>query len=366
MQPSRGSADIVKSLTVGSLFAGIGGFDLGFERAGFEIKWQVEIDPFCRAVLEKHWPHVGRYEDVRRCKGMARSTHAEAGDTDFGPESDTWEDRGWPTPNGVEPPDRPNELEYVDVICGGFPCQDISSAGAKAGLDGEQSGLWFEMSRIVRELRPRYVVVENVADLLARGLGRVLGDLAESGYDAEWDCIQAAAIGAPHGRDRLWLIAYPNTDQGGCEVSRQRDGEALQIASDRHPRRHDAHGLRSDVPNAGGTSEQTWSRRWTRQGFDFERWRSDARQRAGWETEPEIRRVADGVSPGLDNARLAALGNSILPQIAEWIAHRIKEAEGAVTGTADSSSMEPATRIRSAAPWSSSNSSPPVGLVMVN
>src|SRR6185312_32662 len=108
-------------MTVGSLFAGIGGFDLGFERAGFEIKWQVEIDPFCRAVLAKHWPDVRRYEDVRTVGA---------------------------------------ELERVDVVCGGFPCQDISFAGDGAGLDGERSGLWREFSRLIGELRPRYVVVE--------------------------------------------------------------------------------------------------------------------------------------------------------------------------------------------------------------
>jgi DNA (cytosine-5)-methyltransferase 1 len=280
-------------MTVGSLFAGIGGFDLGFERAGFEIKWQVEIDPFCRAVLEKHWPDVRRYEDVRTV--------------------------------GAE------TLERVDVVCGGFPCQDISSAGAKAGLDGEQSGLWFEMARIIRQLRPRYVVVENVADLLARGVGRVLSDLAESGYDAEWDCIQAAAVGAPHGRDRLWIVAYPHADEGRCEVGRECDGATVQDATNGHPRRHDAHGLRADVSDATGPTEPTRARRWTRQGLDFERWRVDARQRARWEAEPAICRVADGVSPGLDNARLAALGNAVLPQITEWIARRIAEAE-AMTG----------------------------------
>jgi len=276
------------ALTVGSLFAGIGGFDLGLERAGFEIRWQVEIDPFCRAVLAKHWPAVKRYEDVRTVGA---------------------------------------ELERVDVICGGFPCQDISSAGAKAGLDGEQSGLWFEMSRLVRQLRPRYVVVENVADLLARGLGRVLGDLAACGYDAEWDCIQAAAVGAPHGRDRLWLVAYPNADEGRREVGRERDSTTVQNASDWRPRRHDADGLRADVSDAAGASEAGRARRWSRARIDFERWRADARQRAGWEAEPAICRVANGVSPGLDNARLAALGNAIVPQIAEWIGRRILEAE---------------------------------------
>src|SRR5688572_14262480 len=124
----------------GSLFAGIGGIDLGLERAGMKCAWQVELDPFCRRVLAKHWPDVARYEDVREVGA--------------------------------------HNLEPVDLIAGGFPCQDISNAGKRAGIDGERSGLWSEYARIVRELRPRYVLVENVTALLGRGIGRVLGDLA--------------------------------------------------------------------------------------------------------------------------------------------------------------------------------------------
>lgn len=277
------------TLTVGSLFAGIGGFDLAAERAGLEVKWQVEIDPFCQRVLEKHWPHVRRYRDIRECGA--------------------------------------SNLEPVDIICGGFPCQDISSAGGKRGISGEQSGLWTEMCRIVREIRPPFVVVENVADLLARGLGDVLGDLAACRYDAEWDCLQAAAVGAPHGRDRLWLVAYPHADEGGCEVSGECDGATVQGAANWRSCRPDPDGLCADVPDATGPAEAVRSRRWTRKGIDFARWRADARQRAGWEAEPAICRVADGVSPGLDNARLAALGNAIVPQIAEWIFRQILEAE---------------------------------------
>jgi DNA (cytosine-5)-methyltransferase 1 len=203
--------------------------------------------------------------------------------------------------------------------CGGFPCQDISSAGAKAGIDGRQSGLWSEMFRVVREIRPRYVVVENVADLLARGFGRVLGDLASVGYDAEWDCIQAAAVGAPHGRDRLWLVAYPNTEGDGMESER--------VSSQGRPTLAHADRMVPHLSDADGETETERARRWARTRLDFARWRINARQRAGWETEPEFCRMADGVSPGLDNARLAALGNSIVPQIAEWIAERIKAAE---------------------------------------
>ena len=240
-------------MTVGSLFAGIGGFDLGFERAGYDIRWQVEIDPWAQAVLAKHWPHVHRHDDIRTA--------------------------GW------------HNLEAVDVLCGGFPCQDISLAGKGAGIaDGTRSGLWSEYARLIRELRPRYVVVENVAALLARGLGRVLGDLAACGYDAEWDCIPAAAVGAPHRRDRLWLVAYPDG------VRRDWRTERNVIASTRiaTPYRHHADGLAV----APGTA---------------------------WFCEPNVGRVAHGIPQQVD--RLRGLGNAIVPQIAEWLAHRITEAE---------------------------------------
>jgi DNA (cytosine-5)-methyltransferase 1 len=147
------------TITFGSLFAGIGGFDLGFERAGMSCKWQVEIDDYANRVLAKHWPDVARHRDIRSVGG--------------------------------------HNLSPVDIICGGFPCQDISYAGRGAGLDGERSGLFFEAVRLVCELRPRVVVLENVAALLTRGLDRVLGTLAEIGYDAEWHCIPAAVRWCP-------------------------------------------------------------------------------------------------------------------------------------------------------------------------
>ena len=166
-------------LTFGSLFAGIGGFDLGFERAGFQCKWQVEIDDYATKILERHWPDVHRQRDIRQCGR--------------------------------------HNLERVDCIIGGFPCVDISYAGKGAGLDGARSGLFFEAIRLVRELQPRAVVLENVAALLTRGLDRVLGTLAEVGYDAEWHCIPAAAVGAPHVRDRVFILAYRNGESAFAE-----------------------------------------------------------------------------------------------------------------------------------------------------
>ena len=243
-------------LSFGSLFAGIGGFDLGFERAGMTCSWQVEIDPFCRKVLAKHWPHVRRHDDVRTF------------------------------------PPAPMEDWNVDVVCGGFPCQDISNAGKKAGIEGEQSGLWVEFARIVRQLRPRYVVVENVAALRNRGLARVCGDLASCGYDAEWDCIPAAAVGAPFVRDRLFLVAYRPGDGW-------RAGRAWGLAGDapwlqQPARREDPH----EVPGA-----------------------------AWWATEPDVDRLVHGVPPSMD--RLRVLGNCVVPRVAELIGRQIT---GRLTG----------------------------------
>jgi DNA (cytosine-5)-methyltransferase 1 len=162
-------------LKVLDLFSGIGGFSLGLERTGgFETVAFCEIEPFCREVLRKHWPKVPIYEDVRELSADALRRDGIA----------------------------------IDVISGGFPCQDISAAGKREGIQGARSGLWRDYARLVGELRPRYVIVENSAELLGNGLGDVLGDLATLRYDAVWECIPAAILGAPHGRDRIWLIAY--------------------------------------------------------------------------------------------------------------------------------------------------------------
>lgn len=171
-------------LRVLDLFSGIGGFSLGLERTGgFETVAFCEIEPYPRAVLAKHWPGVPCYDDVRTLT------------------ADTLQRDGI----------------AVDVICGGFPCQDISSAGRQQGMgDGTRSGLWSEVARLVGELRPKFLIVENVAALLSGPpkqpggwFGRVLRDLADIGYDAEWENIPAAAVGAPHRRERVWLVAHP-------------------------------------------------------------------------------------------------------------------------------------------------------------
>jgi len=154
----------------GSLFSGIGGIDLGFEMAGIETTWTCELDDWANGLLQKRFPNATHHRDVQ-----------EIGK---------------------------DNLESVDIISGGFPCQDISTAGKGAGLDGKRSGLWFEMWRIICELRPRWVLIENVANLANKGGSRVLHDLAEAGYDAEWQVISARDVGGKHLRKRLWIIAY--------------------------------------------------------------------------------------------------------------------------------------------------------------
>lgn len=256
----RVQAIVSAPLSFGSLFAGIGGFDLGFERAGMVCKWQVEIDDYANRVLAKHWPNVHRERDVR-----------EVGR---------------------------HNLESVDVICGGFPCQDISYAGLGAGLDGERSGLWFEFARIIREMVPTFVVIENVSALLDRGLDRVLGSLADLGYDAEWNVIPAAAVGAMHRRKRVWIVAY---SQGQRWISPQ-----------------DPHcGICEARVYKSKTQPPVTTRRLAGVG-----------RRNWWSSEPAVARVVHGVPARLVDRPNRCCGNAVVPQITEWIGQRIVEAAG--------------------------------------
>ena len=292
-------------MNVGSLFAGIGGFDLGFERAGMRVSWQVEQDLYCRAVLARHFPDAARFEDIREVGAQ--------------------------------------NLPPVDLICGGFPCQDLSSAGRGAGLDGARSGLWSEFARIVCELRPRYVVVENVPALLTgKGkrwdrapVGRVLGDLAEAGYDAEWACLSAREFGAPHLRKRIWIVAYlaraggdlPDPDAQRCPEGvpvttgageSSRPGNTLGCGAG--PALADAEGEPQRPRLREGRTSRERGRRSRDRGCSGG---TSARFPASksWRAEPGVGRVADGVPARVD--RLAALGNALLPQIAEWIGWQI-------------------------------------------
>lgn len=232
-----------------SLFAGIGGFDLGLERTGgFKTVAFCEIEPFAVRVLKKHWPEVPVYGDVREL--TAERIRAD----------------------GIA----------VDVLCGGFPCQDVSNANrnGSSGLNGARSGLWAEYARLIGELRPAFVIVENVSALLHRGLGRVLGDLASLGYDAEWSCVSAARLGAAHVRDRFWLVAYPMREP----VEGREPQEVLGIATLQRL----IHG-RGFTPFADLSSVR----------------------------EPGLSRSHNGLPDQVD--RVKSLGNAVVPQIPELI-----------------------------------------------
>jgi DNA (cytosine-5)-methyltransferase 1 len=226
------------------LFSGIGGFSLGLERAGMRTVAFCEIEPYCRAVLRKHWPNVPCYEDVRSLSG--RDIDAE-------------------------------------VICGGFPCQDISNNGLKMGLEGERSGLWREFARLIGEVRPRYAIMENVAAINFRGLGRVLSDLTEIGYDAEWHVIPAKSLGAPHERERCWIIAYP---QGVTRLYESDIAKETQRLLD----------------HAAPWSSCPWD-----------------------EASSAVCRMDDGIPDRVD--RTSALGNAVVPQIPEIIGRAIMFSE---------------------------------------
>ena len=268
-------------MTVGGLFSGIGGWELGLERAGMDIAWHCEADPFCRRVLDRHWPGVPTFEDVKTLTaGMA---------------------------------------EGVDVLCGGFPCQDLSVGGKQAGIDASRSGLWAEMFRLACEFRPRYVLIENVSNLLYGSGGdwmrRVLGDLTAGGFDAEWDCLPASSFGAPHRRDRIWIVAYPNGDglreQSGWQ--RGASGQGPRVLAD-----DGSQGSATDSSRAG--LEGRLSAEASREAF-----RIAATGRGGcWEhgTAPSgVRGVGYGLPDWVD--RIHGLGNALVPQIAEWIGRRV-------------------------------------------
>lgn len=297
-------------LRVLDLFSGIGGFSLGLERTGgFETVAFCEIEDYPRRVLAKHWPGVPCYDDVRTLTADALSRDGIA----------------------------------VDVICGGFPCQDISFAGKRAGLEGERSGLWGEYARLIGELRPRFVIVENVPGLLNLGMGTVLGDLSTLGYDATWDCIPAAAVGAPHRRDRVWLIGYADD---GMEPTQPVDDEAPRLpdVANASGRRRGRPGIRK-VEQPGRTQAVSTSpdladaKRRRLQGRNVQRSQSAAelsaahgwdcgghRHGEAWRTEPDVGRVAYGLPNQMD--RIASLGNAVVPQIPELIGRAILKAEG--------------------------------------
>jgi DNA (cytosine-5)-methyltransferase 1 len=320
-------------LNVLDLFSGVGAFGLGLERAGMRVVAFCERDLFCRRVLAKHWPAVPIYDDVRTLTAARLAADGIA----------------------------------VDVVCGGWPCQDISVAGNGAGLAGERSGLWSEFARILGEVRPRHAIMENVAALLGRGLGDVLGDLAALGYDCEWHCIPASDVGAPHRRDRVWIIAH--AERGAVRDEQQRmpggrprgvrdqgqaepgdDGAARSMAhadgggrgrlglaqyggqqgaSGDEPDGCGATGRRNgQMADAGGARLSLPEREPVLTAWRWAQGRAVA-ERGWWRVEPDVGRVVDGPAARVDRRpRLAALGNSLVPDIPEIIGRALLAQEG--------------------------------------
>jgi DNA (cytosine-5)-methyltransferase 1 len=309
------------------LFSGIGGFSLGLERAGMRTVAFCEVDKKCQLVLKKHWPTVPIFDDVTSLKA--------------------------------------NEInEPIEIICGGFPCQDISVAGHGAGLKGERSGLWWEFHRLIEEIKPSWAIIENVSALRSRGLDQVLGSLSEIGYDAEWHCITASSVGAPHRRDRIWIVAYPKcvgwesrssksrklTDEKpSYQFDNRREGcskpEPSQEMAHANLKRSQGGSNSRSSESVGESGPQSTGSSSARQsqtlaysestglerrlfGGDHEsaltRFRESRRAvQTNWITEPDVGRVAHGVSGRVD--RLKQLGNAVVPQIPELIGRAIME-----------------------------------------
>ena len=276
-------------LTVGSCFSGIGGVDLGLERAGMTIRWQIERDPYCQGVLRKHWPDVTLYGDVTEV------------DTDA--------------------------LERVDLICGGYPCQPFSVAGRRLGSDDPRH-LWPDLWRVCRALRPRFIFLENVPGHLSLGFDSVLTDLAEGGYDAEWDHLSAAQFGANHLRWRLWVVAYdPDADRNRLakrqgerrSVRAEREATARGRTSDDGDDSDSDHWRCKEQPQLdseahSGEGSELWDNP-LGLGLDAIFWRDNR------PPQPVVRPVDDGLPNRV--AQIGALGNAVVPQIAEWIGRRI-------------------------------------------
>jgi len=228
------------------VFSGIGGINLGFESSGMKCRWQIEISEYCGKVLSRHWPKVKRHGNICEVHG--------------------------------------SQLESVDLVCGGFPCEDISLAsGTGVGIVGERSGLWSEFARILGEVRPRFAFIENVPALRSRGLALVLQDLWALGFDAEWHCIPASTFGAPHRRDRIFVVTYPL----GLFQQAILNGQAIAHVDGQPPV-----------------------------------WPAVARgERHAWTVEPRVVRMVYGFPHRMD--RVAALGRAVVPQVTAWIGKRM-------------------------------------------
>jgi len=300
-----------KQLTVGSLFSGIGGLDLGLERAGMKVIWQSEIDPYANRVLAKHWPGTPNYGNIKEID---------------------WD-----------------EIERPNIICGGYPCQPFSQAGKRRG-EKDPRHLWPWVREAISQLQPDYAILENVRGHLTLGGTTVLGELATIGYDAEWRVVSAASVGANHRRDRIIIVAHPNdagshrspvfpaetgvnalgwigrrgadvADTNGERLERQRAQQqtAGLARSGQNEGKSVADtdceqlGKRRLAQNAGQTGGSRVYHGKRQEGYDGWQW---------WQTEPNVGRVANGVPSRVD--RLRGLGNAVVPQVAEIIGLLVK------------------------------------------
>lgn len=325
--------------TVGSLFSGIGGIEIGFEKEGFKTKWFIEKEPYAQAILKKRFPGTIIYEDVTKI--------------DF------------------------RTIPKVDVFTGGFPCQDISGAGKRVGIEGSRSSLWKYYAEAIRVLRPKIAFIENVSALAIRGLNVVLADLAKIGYDAEWYNISASAVGAFHQRERIFIIAYPNSNWKSDESINEGQGQgfvdeisntnirqcnrtekkvcsggnSIDVSSEAIPntssfRCNDGCDNREErqIQNAEERSVEKdkskgngWgyrsseicevfsnphNKRQQGRGKDEIRQELFCSKEYSWAAEPGLGRVADGIPNGVD--RIKCLGNAVVPQCAEVFAKAIK------------------------------------------
>jgi DNA (cytosine-5)-methyltransferase 1 len=322
--------------TVGSLFSGIGGFDLGLERAGWETRWQVENDAFCNRILKRHWPEVKRYGDIRTIE--------------------------------------PERLERVDMLCGGFPCQDLSVAGKGKGLAGERSGLWYEYLRLVRALRPAWVFIENVPGLLSsnkgKDMGIVLGDLAQCGYGVAWRILDSQYFGVPQRRRRVFIVgslgricppevlfeseggegdtkAGSGAGQGFASSVTRSDYVANPLQGHHHRRNHEASYVISYPPTSKGQRYETDGNYVIQDARGHDKAQNGLGIQQGGPVysldgisqhavtipvgpSPDADRVRTptGVPRGLDSPRYRALGNAVTVPVIEWIGRRILDSGG--------------------------------------
>jgi len=299
-------------ITVGSLFSGIGGLDLGLERAGMKVIWQSEIDKYCCKILKKHWPEVLNHGNIKEIN---------------------WQ-----------------EIQRPNIIAGGYPCQPFSTAGKRKGTQDPRH-LWPWVREAISQLRPDYAILENVPGHLTMGGTEVIGALTEIGYDAEWRVVSAAGLGANHLRKRIIIVAYPNSQRphrteinatdrqqsaqsefaSCCQTLADTNGERLEKSRPKQQTTgfartcENKNGIVADTENQRCETRRqqfrtqskypVFANRGTHQSWNY--------LATNWQIEPNVGRVADGIPNRVD--RLRGLGNAVVPQVAEYIGRLVME-----------------------------------------